>query len=263
MNKISLFILGTLFLLCSCSLIDKEPSTSAPIKKDWNSFGYVESLKNSDANLKNSIESNLNSIDTNSSNIPEYIGNIRKDLLSWFSDDRYADFLKYSQRLETENNKLKSQDAKSRQEGIQSLYNSLKFIFGLGVIVIIAGVCLTFFINKKLGYTLVGIGIISLALAAGAIYYLQAIAIVSVIILIVGVLVSTGLLVYSLIKESKKAKVFEQATTENVELIEKIKEDLSPDLREKVFGKNMVPGLVDDIQDETTKKIVDNIRKEL
>ena len=165
-------------------------------------------------------------------------------------------------KLENEITKLNKKLDATKQESLENMYSYLSFLFGVSFLTIIAGVVLAWLVNRKLGFTIAAIGVVSLGLAAGAIFYLETIALIGVVILIAGIVISLALLITSLIKENKEKKTLETATKENVQLIDTIKKELPTDTKKLYFGddENKKPGLAQAIQSEKTIEVVDTIR---
>lgn len=157
---------------------------------------------------------------------------------------------------------LENKSKEIQQNAIKDLYTTLSFFFGLGFLTIIAGIVLAFLVNRKLGYSIAGIGLLALALAAGAIYYMQAIAIVAISIIIGGIVLCVGIGIWMVVKENKEKVVFEKANEENVQLVQTIKQQLDEGTKIQIFGETK-PGIVDKIQSAKTKEIVKKAKNKI
>lgn len=167
-------------------------------------------------------------------------------------------------KLESQIAKLKEQLDSARQDGIRSLYTSLKFFFGLAFLAIMAGLVLSFFVDRKLGMSIAGVGLLGLALATGAVYYLQTIAYIAMAIIIVSLVLCVGIGIWALINISRDKKILKVANTENVGLIEDIKNNHLDDVaKEKIFGPDSIKSLVKEWQSPTTVKVVKAAQEEL
>lgn len=148
--------------------------------------------------------------------------------------------------------KEKQQNDAQRAESMKNLYRWIVFfwIAGFGLMVA-GGVCMIWF--RRIGATLLGIGLLIVAFASAANYYFQQIAVVGLIVIIGGVLMVLGVLAYSIIESQRK----EKAAKENTLVVEAVKGALPEDKKIEIFGEG---GLADRIQSPTTKKIVSQIR---
>lgn len=165
-------------------------------------------------------------------------------------------------RLETQNAKLKADLDSARQDGIKGLYTSLKFFFGIAFLAIMAGLVLAFFVDRRLGLSIAGVGLLGLALATGAVYYLQTIAFIAMGIIIASIAVCVIIGIIALIKINKDKKVLHTANIENVGLIEDIKKNhLDEDTTKKIFG--VETPLAKEWQSPSTVQVVKIAKEEL
>ena len=167
------------------------------------------------------------------------------------------------QALENENAKLKSEQERLKNDAIHNLYSTLGIAFGFCLISIVAGIALAFTVNKRLGIAFIGLGIIGCALVAGSVFYLKTIAVVGLYSVLGCVLTGISLGIYYLIRTSKQAQVLEQANVENVQLVQQIKDHLDDTVKAKIFGAKPEIPLVDQIQSDKTKEIVQKIKEKL
>jgi polyhydroxyalkanoate synthesis regulator phasin len=167
-------------------------------------------------------------------------------------------------KLESQIAKLKEQLDSARQDGIKSLYTALKFFFGIAFLAIMAGLVLSFFVDRKLGLSIAGVGLLGLALATGAVYYLQTIAYIAMGIIIASLVICVGIGIWALINISKDKKILKVANIENVGLIEDIKNNhLDDAAKEKIFGPDNTKPLAKEWQSPTTVQVVKAAQEEL
>lgn len=153
--------------------------------------------------------------------------------------------------LESKILELQNSNKTLQQDAVKKLYTYLSALFGIGLLIVLGGAVLAFLYDKKMGITISLIGVLSLGLAAGATFYLQQIAYIGVAIIVAAILVSVYMVIKSLLQERK-------ATTENVQLVEKIKPLLNPEDNHKIFKAE--ENIASQIQSKTTQKLVENIR---
>jgi hypothetical protein len=129
---------------------------------------------------------------------------------------------------------------------------------------VITGVVLLFVtVNKNLGYAICGIGVLTLAMAAGALFFLETIAYIGIAIIALGVITALLALVWKIFKADREIVTLNQANVENVRLVEAVKQVLPVEKKLELFGDRAIPGKVQNIQTEKTKKLVAKIRKEI
>jgi len=172
---------------------------------------------------------------------------------------------KVDQKIKDLNSKiidLENEKTKLQNKAVENIYSYLGIIFAIGTLTVIAGAALAFFINPKSGLFVCGLGLIGLAVAAAATYYLKVVAIVGIIgvgAVIIGII---GYIVYVAIRQKKEVKVLTTATEETVNLVEKIKDHMPQEKKVEIFGTNSVPGKAQEIiKSESSRKIIDKIRK--
>lgn len=194
------------------------------------------------------IGSNLNSIDTE---VKEIAKTAEKLTAVNTNVEKLEKTIKV---LQEENNSIK-------QDAVKKLYSYLGVIFFAGTVVVLAGVALSFFYSRKVGITIAGMGMIALCLAAGATFYLKYLAILGAGVVALTVIGTIIYLVITTVNESNKKNDLEKTTEENVELLEVVKQELSPDKKIEIFGDRARPGIAHSIQTEKTKKKVQEIRE--
>jgi len=155
---------------------------------------------------------------------------------------------------------LEKETERLRNDALKSIYKYLTWLFVAGFMVIIGGAATVFFVERKLGFSILAIGIVTLAFGAAATYYLKWIAIAGFVVIGVGVASTIALLIFGLLAEKKRKTNLLQANKDNVRLVEALKETLPANEKEKFFGTQNIPGVAEIIQKDETKKIVAAIR---
>jgi hypothetical protein len=152
-------------------------------------------------------------------------------------------------KLEERVKQLQDEKTKLQNGAIKNLYDSLVWYFGIAFAMILGGVVLAFFYDKKFGITITIIGLITAAVAAALTFYLQQVALVSICVLLAGLLFGIYMGVMEIIKLYRSNK-------QTVNLVQTLKKDLRPEVKEKYFGE---AGIANKIQTPTTKKMVAKI----
>lgn len=155
---------------------------------------------------------------------------------------------------------LEKETERLRNDALKSIYKYLTWLFVAGFMVIIGGAATVFFVERKLGFTILGIGIVTLAFGAAATYYLKWIAVAGFVVIGVGVAATIGVLIYGLLDEKRKKMNLLQANKDNVRLVDALKETLPNDQKERFFGTQNIPGVAEIIQKPVTKEIVAELR---
>ena len=118
---------------------------------------------------------------------------------------------------------------------------------------LIGGAFLTFWVSGKLGGVVLAIGVLTVGFASASQYYLEEIATIGLIVLIVGFFAALGIVGWMLI-DGRNDK---QAVKEIVQLVEGMKDRLSAEERKEVFGPN---GIASKLTHDNTKKIISQIK---
>ena len=157
---------------------------------------------------------------------------------------------------ELENQIIDLQSAlnKSRLAALEKLYGYIMMFWVIGFVLIAAGAAVAFFLNKGYGASLGLIGLLMIGFASASQYYLEEIALIGAVIVVLGFLVSVSMIAWSAIN-SKRSTV---AVREIVEMIEILKESMTDSEKERIFGKD---GIATRIQSDLTKEIVNKIRE--
>ena len=207
-------------------------------------------------NQNQKIKENANLVQASTEKIQVNVENAAKQNVQLNQEIKSVDALQNKiVQLEKERDQFQS-------DAIKNLYTTLSFFFGLGFLTIVAGLVLAFLVNKKLGLSIAGLGLMGVALAAGAIYYMKTIALVAIVIIIAAIVVCVALGVWHTVHTTKEKKILEQANVENVQLVQKIKERLDPNAKLEIFGEYK-PGLASTIQSDRTRDIVKKVRDKI
>lgn len=153
---------------------------------------------------------------------------------------------------------LENEAERLRNNALEDIYQYLVWVFILGFLVVIGGSVVAFFVSRKLGVSILAIGIVVLGFGAAATFYLKWIAIIGFVLVGLGILSTIALLVYGIHEESSKKKKLENATIENVRLLDAVKKKLPEDSKEAIFGDG---GVAQTIQNSDTQKIVAAVRR--
>tara|TARA_R110002110_G_scaffold149086_2_gene340265 strand:- start:462 stop:845 length:384 start_codon:yes stop_codon:yes gene_type:complete len=118
---------------------------------------------------------------------------------------------------------------------------------------IIGGAFVMFWVSKKLGATLLGIGFLTVGFASASQFYMEEIAQVGLYVLIGGFLLTAVIVGYMLLN----GKNTEKATLEIVQLVEAMKERLSDEERKEIFGQD---GVASRLTSPITKNLISRIK---
>jgi hypothetical protein len=155
--------------------------------------------------------------------------------------------------LEQEVESYKESDREVRREALENLHFFITLFFVIGFGMLVGGAFIAFWVNGKLGGVILAIGVLTVGFAAASQYYLEEIAVVGLVVLIIGFLATAGVIGWMLIK----GKNNEKAIAEIVELIEETKDHLTPEERQEIFGRD---GFASRMTSDLTKKIVAQVK---
>ena len=144
-------------------------------------------------------------------------------------------------------------DREVRKEALENLYNSITLFFVIGFAMIIGGAFVMFWVSKKLGATLLGIGFLTVGFASASQFYMEEIAQVGLYVLIGGFLLTVVIVAYMLLN----GKNTEKATLEIVQLVEAMKERLTDEERKEIFGQD---GIASRMTSPVTKSLIARIK---
>ena len=144
-------------------------------------------------------------------------------------------------------------DREVRKEALENLHSFITLFFVIGFGMLVGGAFLTFWVSRKLGGTVLAIGVLTVGFASASQYYLEEIATVGLVVLIVGFFAALGVVGWMLIDGKNNKKAIEEI----VELIEETKDHLSPEERKEIFGRD---GFASHMTSDLTKKIVAQVK---
>ena len=144
-------------------------------------------------------------------------------------------------------------DREVRKEALENLHSFITLFFVIGFGMLIGGAFLVFWVSGKLGGVVLAIGVLTVGFAAASQYYLEEIATIGLVVLIVGFFATLGVVGWMLI-DGRNDK---EAMKEIVNLIEAMKERLSPEERKEIFG---VGGVASKLTSNVTKEIIAKVK---
>ena len=207
------------------------------------------------------IDPTLDSIENSAEAIKEHVDGAEKeqvrveealeDLES--ANARVSAAIGQIENLEDLVQEYEQSDREVRREALENLHSFITLFFVIGFGMLVGGAFIAFWVNGRLGAVLLAIGILTVGFAAASQYYLEEIATVGLIVLIVGFVATIAVVGWMLVNGSR----YEKAIEEIVELIEEMKEHLDTEERQEIFGRN---GFASELQSPMTKKIVSQIK---
>ena len=151
--------------------------------------------------------------------------------------------------------KLEDQQDAAKQESMRKLYGYLVWFWVIGFVMLIGGGFLTLY-AKRVGGMLLGIGLLTVGFASAAHFYFQQIAMIGLVAIVAGIIVTVGVIVWLIIESNRK----EKAVKELVPVVEEAKKALPPETKETIFGDK---GIANALQSSSTQKLVAQVRKGL
>ena len=207
------------------------------------------------------IDPTLNSIEGRAEAIKEHVDDAEKEQIRIEEalEDLNAANVRVSaaigqiENLEDLVQEYEQSDREVRKEALENLHSFITLFFVIGFGMLIGGAFLTFQVSGKLGGVVLAIGVLTVGFAAASQYYLEEIATIGLIVLIIGFLATLGVVGWMLI-DGRNDK---QAVKEIVQLVEAMKDRLSSEERRQIFGQN---GGASKLTHENTKKIIAQIK---
>ena len=207
------------------------------------------------------IDPTLNSIEDSAEAIKEHVDGAEKDQVRIeealedleAANARVAGAVGQIENLEDLVREYEQSDREVRREALENLHGYITLFFVIGFGMLVGGAFIAFWVNGRLGAVLLAIGILTLGSAAASQYYLEEIAVVGLVVLVIGFLITAGIIGWMLIRGRNN----EKAILEIVELIEETKEQLTPEERKEIFGRD---GFASRLTSEMTKKIVAQVK---
>ncbi len=143
----------------------------------------------------------------------------------------------------------------SKVKAMEKLYGYISMFWVIGFLLIAGGAAVAFFLNKTYGSSLALIGLLMIGFASASQYYMEEIALVGAVLLVLGFLTAIGMIVWSTINAKRNGT----AVREIVEMIQILKETMTPDEQERIFGVN---GVAAQVQSDLTKEIIAKIKEQ-
>jgi hypothetical protein len=207
------------------------------------------------------IDPTLYSIEDSAEAIKEHVDDAEKDQIRIeealedleSANTRVAAAIGEIENLEGLITEYEQSDREVRREALQNLHSFITLFFVIGFGMLIGGAFLTLWVNGKLGGVILAIGVLTVGFASASQYYMEEIATVGLIVLIVGFFAALGVVGWMLIngKNDKKAVV------EIVQLVEAMKDRLSAPERKEIFGPG---GMASKLTHDKTKNIIAQIK---
>jgi len=169
-------------------------------------------------------------------------------------NDRLQEVMAQVKQMEDRVAELQNLEKEGRAKAMEKLYGYITLFWAIGFIVIAGGAAVAFFVSKKMGILLMMVGGVMIGFASASQYYLQEIALIGGILLIALILGGVGMLVWSMVKAQRSST----AIKEIVEMIEILKETMTEDENERIFGAN---GVASKVQSDLTREIIGQIKE--
>jgi len=212
-------------------------------------------------NKNYNIDPTLESIEDSAEAIKETVDDAQKEQIRIDesledleqANNRVAAAVGQIEELEELVKEYEQSDREVRKEALENLYNSITLFFVIGFAMVIGGAFVMFWISKKLGATLLGIGFLTVGFASASQFYMEEIAQVGLYVLIGGFLLTVVIVAYMLLN----GKNSEKATLEIVQLVEAMKERLTDEERKEIFGQD---GVASRLTSPVTKSLIARIK---
>ena len=207
------------------------------------------------------IDPTLDSIENSAGNIREHVDDAEKEQVRIEealedldqANDRVSAAVGQIEDLEDLVTEYEHSDREVRREALENLHSFITLFFVIGFGMLVGGAFLTFWVNGRLGGIVLAIGVLTVGFASASQYYLEEIATIGLIVLVVGFFAALGVVAWMLLdgKNDKKA------VKEIVQLVEAMKDRLSSEERKEIFGPE---GVASKLTDTKTKTIISQIK---
>ena len=155
--------------------------------------------------------------------------------------------------LEKKAVELQQQQEQAKAESLKRLYSYIVVFWVVGFLVIIGGAAVAFFANKSMGFTIMMIGGIMLGFAAASQFYMKEIAQFGAFLLVGLIVTGMVIMIRSMIKQRKA----DTAVAEIVSMIEILKETMTDDEKNRIFGPG---GVAETVHSDITKEIIAKVK---
>ena len=207
------------------------------------------------------IDPTLQSIEDSAETIKETVDDAQKEQIRIDesledleqANNRVAAAVGQIEELEDLVAEYEESDREVRREALENLYNSITLFFVIGFAMVVGGAFVMFWVSRKLGATLLGIGFLTVGFASASQFYMEEIAQVGLYVLIGGFLLTLAIIAYMLLN----GKNNEKAMLEVVQLVEAMKDKLSDKGRKEIFGQD---GIASRMTSTLTKNIIAKIK---
>ena len=237
------------------SVIEHTTDSLADIKRDAtavideSNVVRKDVVVNPEKTTKGDITRSLDKINNKAVNIVESADSIVKEI------EKLKDVTTDIARLEKSLSRLQITLEETKAKALDRLYAYISIFWVIGFLLIAGGAAVAFFLNKGYGASLALIGLLMLGFASASQYYMQQIAFVGAILLVLGFLTAIGMVVWSTINSKRNAT----AIREVVEMIQILKETMTDDEQNRIFGVN---GIANNVQSDLTKEIIAKIKEQ-
>ena len=212
-------------------------------------------------NRNYNLDPTLNNIEDSAEAIKEHVDGAEKEQIRIeealedlnAANARVSAAIGQIENLEDLVQEYEQSDREIRKEALENMHSYITLFFVIGFGMLIGGAFLTFWVSGKLGGVVLGIGVLTVGFAAASQYYLEEIAIVGLVVLIVGFFATLGVVGWMLI-DGRNDK---EAMKEIVGLIEAMKEHLTLEERQEVFGSD---GIASRMTSDLTKEIIAKVK---
>lgn len=190
-----------------------------------------------------------NVIQNKAENIIESSNTIKKE------NDKLAKVIDEVKKNEDELAKLKDLVNSKRLEALEKLYGYITMFWVLGFAAIVGGAVVAFLLGNRLfGSSIMMIGTMMVGFAAASQYYMEQIAQVGGVILVISFVGGIAYLIWGIYR----ANTVTLAVKEVVEMIEILRETMTDSEKERLFGKD---GIADHVQSDITKQVIAKIKE--
>ena len=254
------------------SLREQQEQTGEITDATGEIAGSLESIDNQAKSILNDIAlvpddrnynigPTLNSIENSAEAIKEHVDDAEKEQVRVeealedleTANARVSAAVGQIEDLEDLVTEYEQSDREVRKEALQNLHSFITLFFVIGFGMLIGGAFLTFWVSGKLGGVVLAIGVLTVGFASASQYYLEEIATIGLVVLIIGFFAALGIVGWMLIDGRNDKK----AVKEVVQLVEAMKDRLNASERKEVFGPN---GVASKLTHEKTKHIISQIK---